>query len=150
MAVFPQLPSYLQDDVVLHLQELIWTITTENKIELPDTRILFHYLSFSSHVTGTEVESPFLVCLPCTFMALQCNVTHVYCPLFSPKQHIRDNGNMQKLERLSASVWLQIIIAVDLNYQLGLNVLNQRSCLVENSHLTFKKTLKDVMCFYTE
>lgn len=130
---------------MLHLQELIWTITTEDKIELPDTRILFHYLSFSSHVTGTEVASPFLVCLPCTFMALQCNVTHVYCPLFSPEQHIRDNGNMQKLERLSASVWSQIKV-VDL---LGFNVLNQRSCLVENSHLTFKKTLKGVMSFHT-
>lgn len=96
----PLIPSYLQGDVVLHLQELIWTITTEDKIELPDTRILFHYLSFSSHVTQTKVASPFSLCLPCTFMALQCNFTHIYCPLFSPKQHIHDNGNMWRPERL--------------------------------------------------
>ena len=85
-----------QDDVVPHLQELIWTITTEDKIELPDSRILFHYLSFSSHVTGKKVGSPFLLCLPCIFMALQCKVTHVLLPTVFSKAARREICGRQR------------------------------------------------------
>lgn len=83
--------SYSQDDVVLHLQELIWRITTEDEIELPDTRILFHCLSFSSHVAGTKVASPFSLGLPRTFMALRSIATDVHTAhCFPPEQHIHE------------------------------------------------------------
>lgn len=83
--------SYSQDDVVLHLQELIWRITTEDEIELPDTRILFHCLSFISHVAGTKVASPFSLGLPRTFMALRSIATDVHTAhCFPPEQHIHE------------------------------------------------------------
>lgn len=118
----PHIPSYSKDDVVLHLQELIWMITTEDKIELPDTRILFLYLSFSSHVTGTNVAaSPFLVCLPCTFMIQQCNVTHVYCLQF------HQSGTYMRMEICGTRniVKLKAI-------ELGFIVLDRKNWLGEN------------------
>lgn len=74
-------------------------ITTEDEIELPDTRILFHCLSFSSHVAGTKVALPFSLGLPRTFMAQQSNATDVHTA-----HYFLPNGTYMKSERLAACV----------------------------------------------
>ena len=141
---------------MLHLQELIWTVTTEDKIELPDTRILFLYLSFGSHVTWTNVAaSPFLVCLPCTFMLRQCNVTHVYCLQFRQSSNcmrMRNMWNQKYCKTESYGAWFYCFGLKELAWWkltvvwYGYNSLDNAMTVIKVGR-TFKKILKGIISF---